>query len=721
MKILDVTLAISKEQFLSDLLGKMTLEEKIGQLNQVGTSIYGGKENHYEKLVQSGAVGSFLSIKEIEKANYLQKIAVNETRLGIPLLFAEDVVHGFLTTFPIPLAESCSWNTYLLEKTAEIAAEEASTAGIHWTFAPMIDVSRDSRWGRVAESFGEDTYLTAEFGAAKVRGFQGKVVGDKTLTDKHIIACGKHFVGYSESEAGRDYNTVDVSWYKLANVYLPPFKKLIDEGVMSIMSSFNLLNGIPATTNRKLLIETLREKLSFSGLLISDWNAIKETVIHGFCKDDKEAVKKAMKCQLDIDMSSLLYSTFLKELIEKGIVTEYELDRAVQRVLTFKWQLGLFDNPYRSSVDKYEKMTRKSNEFRKVALEVAEESIVLLKNDGLLPLKSTDKVGYAGIFLDDAQSMLDTWACKGEKKLITTVAQAVTNRKNTQYYLLLHAFNEFKKDKKLSSDSISLINNLDKVVLILGEKATESGEAKSKAILTLDSVQREFIKAISEINENIIIILMNGRPLVLSDILPYSKSIVEAWHLGCEAGTAILNILEGVVNPSGKLTMTVPKHEGQLPIYYNHFKTGRPYLDNKFNTTRYIDLPNDPEFQFGYGLSYTDFALMNYKVSKLQKNEWKVSIDVMNMGAYEGKEVVQLYIGAQYGTYTRPVKELKAFKKINLKPKEKKQISFIINRDTFVYYDEGLNEIFDSGEYLIMIGNSSNIEKKNIKRIEVED
>ncbi|MGM0123565.1 beta-glucosidase [Enterococcus sp. AZ194] len=714
-----VTSEISEEVFIKDLLSKMTIEEKIGQMNQVGTSIYGGKEEHYEQLVRTSSVGSFLSIKEIEKANSLQHIAVNETRLGIPLLFAEDVVHGFLTTFPIPLAESCTWNTELLKRSAEIAAEEASAAGIHWTFAPMIDVSRDARWGRVAESFGEDPYLTSEFGAAKVTGFQGPDT-DGRIDPNHLLACAKHFVGYSEAEAGRDYNTADISWYKLANIYLPPFKRLIDEKVLSIMSSFNLLNGIPATTNKTLLVTTLREKLFFSGLLISDWNALKETITHGFSRDYEDAVKKAIDCQLDVDMSSLLYITSLKELVEQHIVDEILLDKAVYRVLSLKFRLGLFDNPYRSSTDNYNNIIKRRDEFRKTALQIAEESIVLLKNEQLLPLKKEDRVGYAGIFLDDQESMLDTWSCMGDASEITSIAKAVSTKNNKNYFLLPDAYSEFEKTKTLGSQTNKQLTQLDKIVLVLGEKATDSGEAKSKAMLSLDETQIKFIKAISAINPNIIVVLMNGRPLVLADILPHTKSLVEAWHLGCEAGTAILNILEGTVNPAGKLTMTFPRHEGQLPIYYSHYRTGRPYQIDKFNTTRYIDLSNEPEFPFGFGLSYTSFLIDNLTVNHLKKNHWCVSVDVTNTGSTAGQEVVQLYIGAHYGTYARPIKELKNFKKIQLNSQEKKTVRFQINRDTFIYYDELLNQIFDAGDYSIMIGNSSRIEPKNSLRIEVE-
>lgn len=717
--MLKILTKISQEQFINDLLSEMTLAEKIGQINQVGTSIYGGKEEHYGQLVREGQVGSFLSIKEIEKANALQRIAVEETRLGIPLLFAEDVVHGFLTTFPISLAESCTWNPQMMEQSARIAAEEAAAAGIHWTFAPMMDVSRDPRWGRVAESFGEDTFLTAEFGAAKVRGFQGKLAEGQLAADR-LIACGKHFVGYSEAEAGRDYNTVDLSWYKLANVYLPPFKRLVDEGVMSIMSSFNALNGIPATVNKKLLVETLREKLAFTGLLISDWNALRETITHGFCKDGMQAVEKALSCQLDVDMSSLLYSSLLQDLIENDVIEESVLDRAVSRLLSLKWQVGLFDEPYRSSVGKFKTIENKQAEHRKAALAIAEESIVLLKNDGLLPLAETEMVGFAGPFLDDAVSMLDTWACKGSFEAITTVAKAVAERENDNYLLLYEAFAEFESEHGLSRETKQLIEKIDKVVLCLGEKATDSGEAKSKAILSLDQSQLDFLETVAQINPQTIVVLMNGRPLVLSEVLPQAKALVEAWHLGCEAGTAIVNILEGKTSPSGKLTMTFPKHEGQLPIYYNHYRTGRPYQPNKFNTSKYIDLTNEPEFPFGFGLSYTDFSLENMRVKKRENNRWDVAIEVTNNGELAGQEVVQLYIGAQYGSYVRPIKELKDFEKIRLAAGETTTVCFQIDRETFSYYDESFNKIFDPGEYLIMIGNSSQIAPTNIKRIEVE-
>lgn len=719
VKVLAVAIRTKEETVIESLLSQMTLEEKIGQLNQVGTSIYGGNEQHYEELVRDGKVGSFLSIKEIQKANRLQEIAINETRLGIPLLFAEDVVHGFRTTFPIPLAESCSWNPKLMEESAKIAAEEAAAAGIHWTFAPMVDVSRDPRWGRVAECFGEDPFLNGEFGAAKVRGFQGNK--DKgQLDENHIIACGKHFVGYSEAEAGRDYNTVDVSWYKLANNYIPPFKRLIDEGVLTMMSSFNALNGIPATVNKKLLIEILREKLEFLGLLISDWNALRETITHGYSKNAAEATLKGMDCGLDVDMSSRLYSEELENLVKSGLLEEKKIDAAVRQILSLKWQLGLFEQPYRSSYEKNQVVMAKQGKFREKAREIAEESIVLLKNEGLLPLQAEDKVGFAGPFFTDGAGMLDTWACKGEVADIVTVAQAVAQKNNPRYASLSNLYQQFQQTGYLSEKDKKLIEKLDKMVILLGEKATDSGEAKSKAILTLEKVQQNFLQVISEINPRIIVVLMNGRPLVLETINQQAMALIEAWHLGCEAGPAILNILEGKRNPSGKLTMSFPKNEGQIPTYYNHFMTGRPFQRDKFNTSKYIDIDNEPTYPFGFGLSYTQFSLAQLRIVPQGKNHWQAEIEVTNNGPFAGQEVIQLYIGAQYGTYIRPVQELKDFQKIYLAAGDSQKVCFEIDQESLVYFDEDLHEIQDPGEYLIMIGTSSQIEQENIKRIEVE-
>ncbi|EOA7461493.1 glycoside hydrolase family 3 N-terminal domain-containing protein [Enterococcus faecalis] len=707
----------NKNQILNDLLAKMTLEEKIGQINQVGTSIYGGKEERYEQLVMNGEVGSFLSIKDIQQSNRLQKIAITETRLKIPLLFAEDVVHGFSTIFPIPLAESCSFNKDLMTRTAEVAAREASAAGIHWTFAPMIDVSRDPRWGRVAESFGEDTFLTAEFGAAKIRGFQGEMTNG--LLDKdRLIACGKHFAGYSESEAGRDYNTVDMSDYKLSNVYLPPFKKLIDEGVLSVMSAFNALNGIPSTVNKRLLIDILRNKMGFNGLLISDWNALKETIIHGYCRDEQQAVTLAMASELDVDMSSRLYHDYLKELILSETVSADSLDQAVLRVLELKYRLGLFDNPFRSSVDRWKKVQKRKNEHRKLARKIAQESIVLLKNDAdILPLKETEKVLFMGPLVTDQEAMLDTWACNGKAEDIVSVAKALNEQEN--YVAMSEAFNAFRRDGILSEDTIKAISENEKVVLVLGEKAIESGEAKSKASIELDAIQENFLKAVYQYNRRMVVVLMNGRPMVVGKILPYCKGLVEAWHLGAEAGNAILDVLCGKINPAGKLTITIPRHVGQIPIYYNYFNTGRPYSSEKFNTTKYLDVSNEPQFPFGYGLSYTTFSMSPISIKEKGKNCWKVTTTVSNKGSRDGYEVVQLYIGAQYGRYIRPTKDLVAYKKVFVKSGDSVPVSFELTNKDFKYYDEEFNEIIDDGAYWIMVGNDSSQALTNKAEIEV--
>ncbi|GGP07840.1 glycoside hydrolase family 3 N-terminal domain-containing protein [Oceanobacillus neutriphilus] len=705
-------------KFIDGLLLEMSIDEKIGQINQIGTSIYGGKEEHYEQMVRESKVGSFLSIKNIEKCNHLQNIAVSETRLGIPLIFAEDVVHGFQTVFPIPLAESCSWDTALMEKTAELAAKEASAAGIHWTFAPMVDASRDPRWGRIAESFGEDTFLTSIFGAAKVKGFQGDISNNRIETDR-IIACAKHFAGYSESEAGRDYNTVDISWYKLSNIFLPPFKHLLDEGVLTVMSAFNALNGIPSTVNKSLLIDTLRKKMNFSGLLVSDWNALAETLAHGYCKDEQQAVSMAMNCQLDVDMSSQLYITHLKEMINKGIVAEEALDRAVYRILSLKQMLGLFENPFRSDKKTWQTSTFQHVFHRDIARKSAEESIVLLKNDdAMLPLEEDERVLFLGPFVSDKQAMLDTWSCCGKSEEIVTIKDSIINIDN--YECLEEEFAWFKHRGTLTLKGKQKIQNMDKIILFLGEQAIESGEAKSKAVLSIDEIQVAFLNSVSQLNSNVIVVLMNGRPMILNKLVTKSKAVVEAWHLGSESGNAILNVLMGDVNPSGKLTVTFPKHEGQIPIYYNHFNTGRPYREDKFNTSKYIDITNEPEFSFGFGLSYTEFQIAPIKISKISIHQWLVSTSVTNIGSRGGSEVIQLYIGAQYGQYIRPVQELKDFEKVWIEPGETVQVAFTINKETLTYFDENFNKLFDNGEYLVMVGNSSKSSWDNMERIEVK-
>ncbi len=707
-----------KSSKVENLLSKMTIEEKIGQINQVGTSIYGGKETKYEQLTRDAKVGSFLSIKDIKKANRLQDIAVNETRLGIPLLFAEDVVHGFDTIFPIPLAESCSWNPSLIKKTAEIAAKEASAAGIHWTFAPAIDVSRDPRWGRIAESFGEDPFLNGEFGSAKVSGFQGEdSIG--LLGNNHIISCAKHFAGYSESEAGRDYNTVDISNYKLANTYLPPFKKLINTGVLAVMSAFNSLNGIPATLNQNLLIELLRKKMDFSGLVISDWNALAETIPHGYSKDEQQAVRLAIKAELDVDMSSQLYSKFLKEVILDGQIKIEELNNAVRRILVLKEKLNLFENPFRSNEDRWSDVRKEKHTHQQISRQMAEESIVLLKNkNNILPLSQNENVAFLGPLLSDKESMLDTWVCNGKVDDFITVDESLFKYKN--FTSLKEEYHYFIKNNKLSFEGNNIIKEMSKIVITIGEKATESGEAKSKAKVNIDKIQVEFIKEISKINKNIVAVVMNGRPLVLNEILTYCKAIVETWHLGVETGNAILNILTGETTPSGKLTCTFPKHQGQVPIYYNHFNTGRPYSTEKFNTSKYIDVANEPEFPFGYGLSYTNFDISPISLEKVANNRWVVSVEVTNTGEVSGFETIQLYIGAKYGRYIRPVKELKNYQKVFIQAKDTVKVSFEVCKETLSYYDETFTKIFDTGEYQIMIGDDSVNAEENNLWIEVE-
>lgn len=703
---------------LNQLISEMTLDEKIGQLNQVGTSIYGGKAENYETLVRQGKVGSFLSIKNIEQANKLQKIALEETRLAIPLIFAEDVVHGFDTIFPIPLAESCSWNTTLVKKSAEIAALEAARAGIHWTFAPMLDVSRDPRWGRIAESFGEDTYLNTIFGKAKIQGFQGE--NSQKIADDHLAACAKHFIGYSACEAGKDYNTTDISDYKLANVYLPPFSEAIKTGVLSVMSAFNSLNGIPASLNKKMLYDVLRQKMKFSGILVSDWNALAETIIHGYTVDEEDAVEKAINATMDIDMSSLLYSQYLKTLIQKGKVSITQLDQAIYKILSLKKALGLFDQPYRSSPDKYKQLMNQYPKHRKIAQEIAEESIVLLKNtNNILPVTQNDKVGIVGPYISNKSAFLDTWACNGKADDIMTLAEASAYHSNI--HILDQVYAKYIQNQSLDEADKNEIKSMDKVIIVIGEEATESGEAKSKANISVNQTQVQFIKQIANVNKQIITILHNGRPLIINEILPFSTAIIEAWHLGSATGNALLNIITGKTNPSGKLTCTIPKHIGQIPIYYNHFNTGRPFDPNKFNTSKYIDESIEPEYPFGYGLSYTQFQIVSTSLSKIEKNHWKIKVHIKNIGSFDGKEVIQLYIKKNGGQYIRPIKELRDFKKVFVKSGEIQTLDFDITLDTLAYFDEHYNKIVDFGVYDLLIGNSSVNAETNKIRIEVEN
>lgn len=703
---------------IEELLANMTLEEKVGQLQQCGPSMVGAfdvsfeellnmmfdgrineeefgklmsaaKRDFHEKDLKAGLIGSYNGVKDAETANYLQKIAVEETRLGIPLLFGYDVVHGFRTVMPIPLAESCAWDPNLWEETAKVAAKEATAAGIHMTFAPMVDVGKDARWGRVSEGAGEDSLLTSHFGASKVKGFQSE----------NLAACVKHFAGYGAVEAGRDYNRVDMSLQRLWEEYLPPYEASIKAGAKAVMPAFNDINGIPCTVNEWLLKDVLREQWEFKGMTISDANAIAECVAHGISEDRREAARMALEAGVDMDLGSNVYIENICELIQNGEMDIKSLDLAVKDILKVKMELGLFENPYQTSNEK-EKQEILKPEYREIARRAAEKSIVMLKNENVLPLSKNSKIRVVGQLAGQPEEMLGAWAIAGERKDCISIIDAFENN-HIQY--------EWLKEKNLQGCAkeklLDLSQDSDVFILAIGEKKDQSGEAASRADIGLPKEQIELLKAIKEFGKPIITILFNGRPLAIPEVAEYSDAILEAWHPGIEAGNAIVNILFGEINPSAKLTMTFPYKTGQCPMYYAHINTGRPGGKAKF-TSRYLDAPNQPLFPFGYGLSYTEYKYSNLKVRKFN-HVFEVEVEVTNVGNMAGEEIVQCYIRDCVAKRVRPVKQLKDFTKISLKIGEMKKVIFKIPFESTGYYDMNMNYMVESGNFEFFVGSNS--------------
>ena len=695
-----------KRAFIHELIQKMTNMEKVGQLNQIGTSIYGGNESLFEEDVREGRIGSFLTVRGAKKTNHLQNIAVNESRLGIPLLFADDVIHGYETLFPIPLALSCSWEPKLAREMAVVSAREAAAAGLHWTFSPMMDIGRDPRWGRVAEGYGEDPLLASRFIKSQIIGFQGDAYHEgcegKTIDQDRVLACAKHFVGYGAVEGGRDYNSVDMSISKLFNVHLPTFKAAVEAGVATVMSAFNDFNGIPSTANEFLLKDTLRRGLGFDGVVISDWNAIDECVAHGYSMNRKMAGLGSFQAGIDMDMAAKVYVEELLGLLEEGKIKEQELDQAVTRVLSLKYDLGLFENPFRTTEEK-EKKTLFNLENRDKALEIAKECIVLLKNEKeVLPLRDKERILLTGVLAADKGAMVGTWGCNGKAKDVITLYEGMCNVESIETTYLKHV-GEYAGEIKE--------NHIDKIVVVLGETAFESGEAKSKTKITLGKEQEEYLEHLKGLGKPIILVLMNGRPLDLSAILPQVEAVVVAWHLGTMAGEAIASVLTGEHNPSGKLTMTFPRNAGQIPVYYSHFTTGRPKVEDQFNTSRYLDEENEGLFPFGYGLSYTSFHVqevtMNKEVLVGEEDELKVSCKVMNTGGRKGRETIQLYLRDHFASQVRPVKELVDFQKVELEPGEEQLISFVLPTRKLGFYNNNGEYVIESGTFTVYMGTNS--------------
>ncbi|NVO09752.1 MAG: glycoside hydrolase family 3 C-terminal domain-containing protein [Bacteroidales bacterium] len=703
------------ETKVDSILAIMTLDEKIGQLNLVAGNMdqTGPTTNkEYEKDIKDGRVGAILNVYGVEQVRKLQELAVKNTRLRIPLLFGYDVIHGFKTIFPIPLAEACSWDIELIEKTARLSAEEACAAGLNWTFSPMVDIARDPRWGRVAEGSGEDCYLASLIAKARVIGYQGEKLNDP-LT---MAACVKHFAAYGAPIGGRDYNTVDMSDRMLRETYLPPYKTAVDAGVATVMSSFNELDGVPSSGNKYLLTQILRNEWGFKGFVVSDWTAINEMVNHGYAASEKKAGELALNAGLDMDMQGAVYFNYLKKSLDEGKISEKQLNESVRRILKLKYNLGLFANPYLYLDNKREKEITYSKRHLDHALLSAKESIVLLKNTDykgrkLLPLsKSVKKIALIGPLADNKKDMLGTWNAQGDENKVTTILAGLKSKYPESIIEYTKGSDFNGKDKVGFNSAITLALKSDIVICTIGENIDQSGEAASRSEIGLPGVQQELMEELVKTGKPIIAIVMAGRPLTIEWLSKNVNAILFAGHLGTRAGDAIADVLSGDYNPSGKLVMTFPRSIGQVPIFYSTKNTGRPFDAKNSYTSKYLDISNDPLFPFGFGLSYTSFEYSNLKLSKqsIQNSEsLTVTFTLKNTGKYDGEEVAQLYIRDLVGSVTRPVKELKGFKKVFLKSGEQKELSFSITENDLKFYDANMKFLAEPGKFKVFVGSNS--------------
>jgi beta-glucosidase len=713
---------------VDSVLRLMTLEEKVGQLHQLSSDFVATgpitKDGDKQDRVRQGKVGSYLNVTGAARTRSLQEIAM-QSRLRIPLLFAQDVIHGYRTIFPIPLAEAASWDIAAMEQTARVAAIEAAASGIHWTFAPMVDIARDPRWGRVMEGAGEDSYLGSRIAAARVKGFQGKGIGSIDA----VMACAKHFAAYGAAEGGRDYNTVDMSLRKLYEVYLPPFKAAKEAGVSSFMNSFNDLNGVPATGSSFLQRKLLKGDWTFKGIVVSDWGSIGEMVNHGYATDLKDAALIAMRAGSDIDMESRAYSAHLSQLIKEKKVDTTLLNDAVKRVLYKKFELGLFDDPYRFSDEKREQAVWNNTTHLQVAREMARKSIVLLKNEvvpavnkPLLPLNKGDnkKIALVGPLVKAIGDNNGFWSYSwpDDSSRVVSLWQGVTNKLGGATSLTYAKGCDISgADTTGFASARQTATAADLIIVSVGESATMSGEAKSRSQLQLPGVQEQLVKEMVATGKPVVVLISAGRPLVFNWIADNVPAIVYTWWLGTQAGNAIADVLFGDYNPSGKLPITFPRNEGQIPIYYNYLSTGRPFKSDTDNTyvTAYTDLPNSPRYVFGYGLSYTSFQygavqLNTNTLSKDQKLQAKIT--VTNTGKYAGEEVVQLYMQDVVASIVRPVRELKAFEKVLLKPGESREITFTLDARDLSFYNDNLELVAEPGTFHLYIGGNSQATQK---------
>ncbi len=703
------------DQFIDNLMKKMTLEEKVGQMHQVGgTFANTGPMNpntDQGKDLRAGRIGSMLNVAGVDGIRKIQKIAVEESRLHIPLIFGLDVIHGMKTIFPIPLAEAASWDLSAMERSARIAAVEASAMGVNWTFAPMVDIARDARWGRIAEGAGEDPYLGSLIAKARVKGFQG----DDLSKNNTIVACAKHYAAYGAAEAGRDYNAVDMSERTLRDVYLPPFKAAADAGVGTFMSSFNTLNGIPSTANAFLLRKILKEEWGYKGFVVSDACAIGELIPHGLAANNTEAAKLAANAGLDMDMGSNIYHDELANLVRKGIVPEKYIDEAVRRILTIKYKLGLFDDPYRYCDNNREKTELLTPEHIAASRDMAKKSIVLLKNDShILPLKKDiGTLAVIGQMADSQNDMIGCWGGGGDPKDVVTILQGIKSAVSPNTKVLYAKGCDI--DSKTPEDftaALDVAKQADEIVMTIGESGSMTGEAHSRAHIDIPGNQLDLLKEITKLGKPVVVLLTNGRPLTIPWVAENMPAIVETWFLGTQAGNAIADVLFGDYNPAGKLPVSFPYTLGQVPLYYSQKSTGRPLFEqpDQFFRSRYNDAPNDPLFPFGFGLSYTTFEYSNLKLDKSEvsmNGTIEVSVEVKNAGSRSGEEVVQLYIRDLYASACQPIKLLKGFQKISIEPGETKTVKFQLSPNDLKYYDVNMKWTVEPGKFNVFVGGNS--------------
>ncbi|MEA2203982.1 MAG: beta-glucosidase [Blastocatellia bacterium] len=695
------------EQRVNALIARMTLAEKLGQLQQLDGESDGKFRPEHLDLIRKGLLGSTLNVRGAQRTNQLQHVAMDESRLKIPVLLGFDVIHGYRTIFPIPLAEASSWDPTLAERSASIAAQEARDAGLGWTFAPMLDVARDPRWGRITEGAGEDPYLGAAFARARVMGFQGS---DYSAPNK-ILACAKHWVAYGAAEGGRDYNTTDLSENTLREIYFPPFKAAVDAGVGTVMSAFNEINGVPASANPFTLTKVLRNEWKFDGFVVSDYTSVKELINHGVAANDKDAARAALNAGVDMEMVSRLYNQHGPALLKERKLSPATIDEAVRRVLRIKFRLGLFDRPYTDEARESSSLLKP--ESLSAAREIAGRSMVLLKNEAqTLPLdKNTRSIAVIGPLADDRRAPLGWWAGDGREENTVTALAGIRAKVSPQTKVGYAKGCDVKDESNAGfAEAVALARKSDVAIVFVGESADMVGEAASRSSLDLSGRQLDLVKAIHETGKPTIVVLVNGRPPTIGWVVEKASAILESWMGGTQAGNAIADILFGDVNPGGKLPVTFPRTVGQVPIYYNHKNTGRPPEANNRYTSKYLDVPWTPQFPFGYGLSYTQFKITNLQLGSQSiraNGKLTASVEVANVGRRTGDEVVQLYIRDVAASMTRPVKELKGFQRVTLQPGEKRRIEFVLTREQLGFWNREMRFVVEPGEFKVMVGPNS--------------